>query len=81
MTKRRSSDPRQQLRHRHSKSLREFIQVIQAEIPFGSFDATDVGSMETCLFGQGFLGPAPKCSKKTQPLGQDVAGGVRVWGR
>ncbi len=56
---------RQQLTDRHSERSCEFIQVVQAEVAFCSFYAADVGSMQSCLFGQGFLGPAePRCIRK-----------------
>ncbi len=45
----------EKLAGRNPKSLGESIQVVQAEVTFGSFYTADVGSMESCLFGQGFL--------------------------
>ncbi len=54
----------QQISNRYIESLREFIQVVQAEVAFGSFYAADVGSMQPCLFGQGFLGPASESTQE-----------------
>ncbi len=58
------------------KRIRQLLDIVQADVPLGAFDAADVGSMKSCLGGEGFLGPVSLEPKLAQLTGEEVAGGV-----
>ncbi len=68
----------QQVADCYLKSLREFIQVVQAEVTFSSLNATYIGGDEDPNARPGLLGPA---AQEVKTLRQEAVGGKGFWAR